>query len=186
VSGTTPIGLPQKNNLFNYPKEVKMNIKRIALALVLGLLILLTACNEATVLGAENDFRRKQFGWGTHADIIFEPGDKCTLEIHEGYMIDEGSLRILVKDNKYDNYMIAVSTLDEGYTLEDLKAYQPANASPSFTKLIAYYILDPDSATGIADFITIDEGELYFTCQVQGPDAWKNIDSLGPLSISGK
>ncbi|MFN2302329.1 MAG: hypothetical protein ACK2TV_01225 [Anaerolineales bacterium] len=159
--------------------------KRIALVLVLGLLVLMTACNEATELAAENDFRVKQFDIGNHAEIIFEPDDKCTLKVNQD--AENGvALKILVKDDTYENYMIAVSTMDEGYTLEDLKSYESAQVAPPYTDLIAYYVFDPGSATIIADMLSIDEGELYFTCQVQGPDSWKNIDSLGPLVITGE
>jgi len=163
-----------------------MNAKRITLVLVLGLLILMTACNEATELAAENDFRVKRFDIGNNAEIIFEPGDKCTLKVNQDAKHGAVALKILVKDDTYENYMIAVSTMDEGYTLEDLQDYQSAQVSPSYTDLIAYYVFDPGSATLIADLLSIDEGELYFTCQVQGPDAWKNIDSLGPLVITGQ
>ena len=163
-----------------------MNIKRSALVLVLGLLLLMTACNEATELAAENDFRSKQFDKANNAEIIFEPGDKCTLKVNQDAENGAVALKILVKDDTYENYMIAVSTMDEGYTLEDLKGYKPANVSPPYTDLIAYYVFDPGSAMILVDTtMNMDwGGELYFTCQVQGPDAWKNIDSLGPLWVA--
>jgi hypothetical protein len=171
--------------LFDTFKEVEMNIKRIALVLVLGLLVLISACNEATELAAENNYI-KSFDNAIHGEITFEPGDKCTLKVNQGALIDEGTLKILVKDDTYENYMIAVSTMDEGYTLEDLQNYESATVPPLYTQLNAFYVLPPGSATIIADFTTIDEGELYFTCQVQGSNIKKNIDSLGPLVITGE
>ena len=163
-----------------------MNVKRIALMLVLGLLVLTTACNEAAELAAENQFRVSRFSSAVLAEITFEPGDKCTLKINNDAQHNEVALKILVKDDTYENYMIAVSTMDEGYTLEDLKSYQSAQVAPPYTDLIAYYVFDPGSAMILLDnTMNMDwGGELYFTCQVQGPDAWKNIDSLGPLWVT--
>jgi len=138
---------------------------------------------EPKELGTENDFRIKEFSNWSNAEITFEPGDKCTLKVIKDASDDLVQIKILVKDDTYDNYLIVVYTLKEGYTIEDIQELDTASRSPYGTNMVAHYVFDPGSATFIR-FWGVDAGELYFTCQVQGPDAWKNIErGLGPLAV---
>ena len=137
---------------------------------------------EPKELGTENDFRNQNFGNWANAEITFEPGDKCTLKVIKDASDDLVQIKILVKDDTYDNYLLVVYTLKEGYTIEDIKT-DAVSHSPYGTIMVSHYVFDPGSATFIR-FFGVDAGELYFTCQVQGPDAWKNIErGLGPLTV---
>lgn len=139
---------------------------------------------EPKELGTENDFRINNFSNWANAEITFEPGDKCTLKVIKDASNDLVQINILVKDDSYENYLLVVFTLDEGYTLGDLQ--DTASQSPPGTNMISHYVFDPGSATVIR-FWGVDAGELYFRCQIQGPDALKNIDrGLGPLVVKGE
>jgi len=143
--------------------------------------VVMEPTEEPKELGTENDFRIKEFGNWSNAEITFEPGDKCTLKVIRDASVDPVQIKILVKDDTYDNYLIAAFTLKEGYTIEDLP--DSTSRSPYGTNMVAHYVFDPGSATFIRVW-GVDAGELYFTCQVQGPDAMKNIErGLGPLVV---
>lgn len=138
-------------------------------------------------LGLENKWRStytKLGGkWQTNFVITFEPGDKCTLTVYNNPRVNSFAYTILVKDNTYDNYLVAIDSLDEGYTIEDLKAHKPAHYAPSFANLISYQAVDPGSTTFLGEVLNIEPGDYYITCQVQGPDAHKNIAVLGPVHV---
>jgi len=163
-----------------------MKTKYFVILIVVGVLILMSGCTEKE-LGVENEWRLAYSGkgkqWATNAEIVFEPGDKCSLTIYKDSWTGALAYKVLVKDDTYDNYMIAIDTLDEGYTIEDLKSYENPSISPSYANLVRYDVFDPGSATFIADVTIIDEGELYFTCMVQGGDEHKIIDVVGPLVV---
>ena len=163
-----------------------MNTKYLTI-IVLGILILMTGCTSAEALGVENEWRLSYSGegklWLTNAVIVFESGDKCSLTIYENASTETFAYKILVKDDTYDNYMVAVNTLHEGYTIEDLKSYTKTMPGPSFADLVRFDVVDPGSTTFMGSAAGIDEGELYFTCMVQGSGEWKIIDVLGPLKV---
>ena len=166
-----------------------MNAKKVTLILVVVILALLTGCANQKELGVENPWRHKytkEHGiWSTDAEIVFEPGDKCTMTIFEETVMGF-AYTILVKDDTYDNYMVAIGTLDEGYTIADLNAYpnDRAYAQPDFLRLISFHVVDPGSTTFLGDSVQIEEGgDYYITCQVQGEDGWKIIGHQGPIHI---
>lgn len=138
-------------------------------------------------LGVENEWRhqrsRKGAMWATNAELVFETGDKCSLTIYQDATSNGFAYKILVKDDTYDNYMVSIDTLDEGYTIEDIRAYEDPNTHPSFTNLIRYDVFDPGSTTFSGSTINIEEGEYYFTCMVQGGDEHKIIGVVGPLTV---
>jgi len=157
--------------------------------LILGVLILLAGCSNQKELGEENQWRLDHTGkgkqWATNAEIVFEPDDKCSMTIYKDASKGSFAYKILVKDDTYDNYMVAVQTLDEGYTIEDLKKYPNNQAfrAPDYVNLLRFDAVDPGSTTFMGGGISIEEGELYFTCMIQGPDAWRIIGHLGPLQV---
>ncbi len=163
-----------------------MKIKYL-IFLVLGILTMMPGCTTAEALGVENEWRLAHSGkgkqWETNAEIVFEPGDKCSLTIYKDASRGSFAYKVLVKDDTYDNYMIAIDTLDEGYTIEDLKAHTSPSVAPSFAHLKRYDVFDPGSTTFLGGSINIDEGELYFTCMVQGGDEHKIIDVIGSLKV---
>jgi hypothetical protein len=135
----------------------------------------------------ENEWRllhsKKGAQWATNAELVFEPGDKCSMTIYKDASSDSFAYKVAVKDDTYDNYMVALDTLDEGYTIEDLRAHTNPSYAPSFANLVGFYAFDPGSTTFMGTGISIEEGDVYFTCMVQGEDAWKVIDVLGPLKV---
>lgn len=153
--------------------------------LVLGAMILLAGCTNE--LGVENDWRlgytAKGKKWETNAEVVFEPGDKCSMTIYKDASPGGFAYKIAVKDDTYDNYIVAVDTLDEGYTIEDLKAHTIPYSGPSFANLISFDVVDPGSTTFTGNLTRIEEDEIFFTCMVQGPDEWKIIGVVGPLPV---
>ena len=145
---------------------------------------------EEAELGVESKWMASRFtSTFVPVYIVFEPGDKCTLEGHKySVALYQGAFgyKIYVKDDQYENYMVAISTItEEGKTIEDLKAHTQAAMQPSYTDLWHFTVVGPNSVSLISDLIDPPKGELYFTCMVQGPDEWKIIDTLGPFEVPG-
>jgi hypothetical protein len=163
-----------------------MKTRYFLILIVVGVLILMTGCTEKE-LGVENEWRLAHSGkgkqWATNAEVVFGPDDKCSMTIYKDASRGSFAYKVLVKDDTYDNYIIAIDTLDEGYTIEDLKAHTSPSISPKFANLKRYDVFDPGSTTFLGGSVNIDEGELYFTCIVQGEDEWKIIGFLGPLTV---
>jgi hypothetical protein len=165
-----------------------MSTKRLSILVLLGLMLLVTACTSAEGLGVESEWLATRFTkMVVPVEIVFEPGDKCSFEGNENAVsIIQGGFgyKIYVKDDSYENYMVAISTItEEGYTIEDLKAHTDAATQPAYTDLWHFTVVGPNSVSLISDLIDPPKGELYFTCMVQGPDAWKIIDTLGPFEV---
>jgi hypothetical protein len=165
-----------------------MSTKRLSILVLLGLMLLVTACTSAEGLGVESEWLSTRFTKiVVPVEIVFEPGDKCSYEGNESSLsLIQGvfGYKIYVKDDKYENYMVAISTIiEEGYTIEDLKAHTDAATQPPYTDLWHFIVVSPNSVTLINDLIDPPVGELYFTCMVQGPDEWKILDTLGPFEV---
>gem|GEM_PF-2966892 len=162
-----------------------MNVKKLFVLLTLGLLVLVAACSPEEVLGVESEWMARSFPNRIIGNqIVFEPEDKCSLNITDtssGPTTDGFGYKIVVKDDTYENYIIVISTLHEGYTIEDLKAHQSARVQPPYTDLWRFVVVGPDSVTFLADLIAPPVGELYITCMIQGPDEWRILDVLGPI-----
>ena len=163
-----------------------MKTKYFTILVSLVVIILMSGCAEKE-LGVENQWRLSHSGkgkqWQTNAEIVFEPNDKCSLTIYKDASKGSFAYKILVKDDKYDNYIVSIETLDDGYTLEDLKAWESPSSAPSFMNLMRYDVFDPGSSTFLGGPVNVEEGELYFTCIVQGEGDYKIIDVLGPLAV---
>jgi hypothetical protein len=136
-----------------------------------------------------------RLGWTRDAAnviITFEPGDKCSMEVVHpitGYDWNTLNYEIVVNDQTYQNYLVDAFTVDPGMTPEDiLNGPPPASASipPSYVHLKDVTFVNPMSRTLHAAEITITEGPFYFVCSVQGPDALKIIETLGPLDVPTK
>jgi len=102
-------------------------------------------------------------------------------------LIEGGGLAIdvVAKDHGYQNYIVFISYLDPGKTLDDLKKTTDPINPPSWLHLMGAVLATPMSRTAYMDSETIDaaRGPIYFTCQVEGPVARKFIDQLGPLEF---
>ena len=121
-----------------------------------------------------------------NAIITFGPGDKCSMQVVNQVKEGEGlALDVVANDHAYQNYIVFISYLDSGKTLEDLKNYTDPINPPSWLHIMGAVLATPMSRTAYMDAETIDaaRGPIYFTCQVEGPVARKFIDQLGPLEI---
>lgn len=166
---------------------------KILLILVLAILILMVGCTAEKELGVEkelgieDEWRLSRTGegqnWGTNVQFAFEPGDKCSMLVYNPPDSNTFAYKILVKDDTYENYGIFMVTLDEGRTIEDLEILKENMAPPSYVNMISFDVVDPGSATFSFGSLSIDTGDLYFLCSVQGGDVNKFIEILGPLTV---
>ncbi len=124
----------------------------------------------------------------TNVIITFEPGDKCSMEVTNpitGYDWNTLTYEIVVNDQTYQNYLVDAFTVDPGKTPGDILNTPPVSSSipPSYVHLKEVTFLNPMSRTLQAAEITMSEGPFYFVCSVQGPDALRIIETLGPLEV---
>ena len=134
----------------------------------------------AQVVPQMNDWR-----WSVSSEgnvvITFDKGDKCSIRAISPLTYTQMNYEIVVNDTTYQNYMVVFMTLDPGKTLADLEAWTIADRPP-FAQFVGLDVVNPASRTAHS-LPTIDEGELYFTCFAQGPDALKIIGNVGPVKV---
>jgi hypothetical protein len=82
----------------------------------------------------------------------------------------------LTTSNEHDMYAIAILTLDEGKTIEDLKKWKSFD-EPGWSKLLSFRDAEANSTTEL--FINIDKGPFYFVCF--NPE--QIIGALGPVEV---
>ncbi len=179
-----------------------MNRKTILTCLVLGLLVIITtACatpqptpcptsqpqscpTAASLAMPEISGFRWAYAGESNAIITFGAGDKCTVQLIRP-VVKEDDLRfdVVANDSTYQDYIVWVSYLDPGKTLDDLKSYTDPTIPPTWLHVIGGVLTTPMSRAESRSQLAIDstQGPLYFICQVNGPVARKTIDYLGPL-----
>ncbi|MFC2036432.1 hypothetical protein ACFLYD_00470 [Chloroflexota bacterium] len=119
---------------------------------------------------------------GTVADeitVTFD-GDKCTYDGSGRVAAGQVTVILDVEDQKdYDEYGLAVLTLDEDKTLEDLDAW-PSTDQPPWTQLLG---LVDEIAQGSRDEMTIIalEKPLFLVCFTAYPVAKSGV--LGPVDV---
>ena len=113
--------------------------------------------------------------------ITFDKGDKCSMKVISPLTDSQMNLEIVVNDPTYQNYMVVFMTLDPGKTLADLEAWTVAD-SPPYAQFVGLDVVSPASRTAHS-LPTIEGGELYFSCFVEGPNALKIIGSVGPVEV---
>ncbi len=120
----------------------------------------------------------------SNAIITFEAGDKCTLQVVRP-VSKEDDLRfdVVANDNTYQDYIVWVSYMDPGKTLDDLNNWSDPVIPPSWLHVFGGVLTTQMSRALSRSALAIDssQGPLYFVCQVNGPVARKTIDYLGPL-----
>ena len=131
-----------------------------------------------------------RWGWtrdATNVIITFEPGDKCSMEVTNPITGDDWNTltyEIVVNDQTYPNYLVDAFTVDPGMKLAEIVAGSTSSSiPPPFVHLKEVTFINPMSRTLQAAEITMSEGPFYFVCSVQGPDALRIIETLGPLEV---
>jgi hypothetical protein len=137
----------------------------------------------AQVLPKMTGWRQSLSSMG-NAVITFDKGDQCSMKVNSPLTDSQMNYEIVVNDTAYQNYMVVFMTLDPGKTLADLKAWTVAD-SPPYAHYVGLDVVNAFSRTAHS-LPTIEGGELYFSCFVQGPGSLKNVGSVGPLEVPAK
>ena len=127
---------------------------------------------------------RRSISYESNVVITFDKGAQCSMKVLGPLVDTQMNIEIVVNDSSYQNYMVVYMTLDPGKTLADLEAWTSADRPP-YAQFVALDIVSPQSRTAHS-LPTIDGGELYFSCLVQGPDTLKIIGSVGLVEIPKK
>jgi len=127
---------------------------------------------------------RQSISYESNVVITFDKGDQCSMKVFGPLVDTQMNIEIEVNDSSYQNYMVVYMTLDPGKTLADLETWTSADRPP-YAQFVALDIVSPQSRTAHS-LPTIEKGELYFSCLVQGPDALKIIGSVGPVDVPKK
>jgi hypothetical protein len=112
--------------------------------------------------------------------VTFE-GDKCAYHGPERVSAGQITVTLDVRDQSADiAYAVAVYTLDEGKTIEDLRAWTSATHSP----LWGHFHGRVDATGGMAEEINVIllEGPFFLSCVTDPPD--QVTDDLGPIEIA--
>jgi hypothetical protein len=134
-----------------------------------------------------------EWRWGYTKDlsnviITFDPGDKCSMELIEPTDGNALAYEIIVNDQTYQNYIVAILSLEEGKGIEDIEAYHAEGGvsnqnPPPFSNLEGMEIVYPMSRTFHA--VRAITSPLYFICLVQGPGDQRVIEEFDGIEISG-
>lgn len=89
----------------------------------------------------------------------------------------------IINDQAHQTYALVFHTLDEGKTLDDLKAYASTTVEPSWSTPIYYDYETPGSYSHHTFNVT--EGPLYLVCFYGDKDVPVIIGYFGPLEITG-
>jgi hypothetical protein len=117
--------------------------------------------------------------------VTFDPGDKCSMDVRAPINDSGWAYEIVVNDDAYQNYVVAVVTLDEGKTLKDLQDYDVAHGRsgtpPYFSQLRMDEIVDPMSRSW--HMIDLAGSPVYFVCLVEDSDVQRTIGEFGPVKV---
>ncbi len=143
------------------------------------------SCPTAAVqIVPEMDAWRQSLSSMGNVVITFDKGDQCSMKVNSHLTDTQMNYEIVVNDPTYQNYMVVFMTLDPGKTLADLEAWTIAD-SPPYAHYVGLDVVSPLSRTAHS-LPTIEGGELYFSCFVQGPVGLKVIGNVGPLEVPAK
>ncbi len=136
-------------------------------------------------VGSTPNAWRMDYSHMINISIIFDPGDKCSIDVKNLVTYARWSYEIVVNDQTYQNYMVVALTVEAGKTLKDLEEHFKATSSnnnpPPWATTRLLVIVDPLSRT--YQWVTFTGDPLYFACLVQGPGDPRVIDAFGPVEI---
>jgi pyrimidine-specific ribonucleoside hydrolase len=107
-------------------------------------------------------------------------GSKCTYDGPQSVPAGEVTVDWAVKNKDHDKFGLAMVTLNEGKTFDDLDQW-PSSDPPSWLTLINVWETPPDSMIQVSARIT--NGPFYFVCFYSPPDT--KYGALGPVAVEG-
>jgi hypothetical protein len=115
----------------------------------------------------------------TGITVTFE-GDQCVYHGPERVLAGQIPLTLDVRDQSSGNaYAVAYYTLEEGKTIEDLRAWTSADSSPLWSHF--HGRVDATGGTSQEDNIILFEGPFFLSCATFPPN--QVTDVLGPIEI---
>jgi hypothetical protein len=111
--------------------------------------------------------------------VVFE-GDACSYDGPKTIPAGRVTVNWRIEGRPRDGYALAIVTLDEGKTFEDLDAW-PSIGQPLWTHLHALQERDPDDLSPFTALVT--EGPIFVVCFTADPEA--KVGVLGPVEVEG-
>jgi hypothetical protein len=126
---------------------------------------------------SDESMARVQAAMAPAMTVIFE-GDVCSYEGPTTIPAGRVNVNWAIKGRARDGYALAVVTLDEGKTFEDLNAW-PSVGQPPWAELVALEERFPDSLSPFVADVT--EGPVFLVCLTADPEA--KVGVLGPVEV---
>jgi hypothetical protein len=114
--------------------------------------------------------------------ITFDSGGKCSVHATRIYNSGDILYNIKVNDQTHATYAVIFQTLDEGKTLEDLKAYpDTAQDAPSWSHVFLWNYVSAGSNS--YNDVVFSKAQIYISCFVSTPTGILRILDYGPVEI---
>jgi hypothetical protein len=150
--------------------EKKMDIKMFYIAMLIGISALLGTAGCSQIADVPTAVP-------TPEKITITFGDKdCSISGPLSAPAGIVEMDWITTSQEHDMYAIAILTLDEGKTIEDLKKWKSFD-EPGWSKVLSFRDAEGNSTTEL--FINIDKGPFYFVCF--NPE--QIIGALGPVEV---
>ncbi len=111
-------------------------------------------------------------------------GDACTYDGSAAIPAGPVTVNWAIKGQPRDGYAVALVTLDEGKTFEDLDAW-PSVGKPPWAELVALEERFPEegSPDDLSFVAEVTEGPIFLVCFTRDPRA--KVGVLGPIEVEG-
>ena len=107
-------------------------------------------------------------------------GNECTYDGPDTVSAGQITVNWNIKGQARDGYALAIVTLDEGKTFEDLDAW-PSIGAPSWATVVAF---KEEFPANLSPFVAdVTEGPIYLVCFTAHPRAKTGV--LGPVEVEG-
>jgi hypothetical protein len=112
-------------------------------------------------------------------------GGTCTYDGPKA--VPAGPINVImdVKDQDREAYALVIVTLDQGKTINDMKAWMPSTAQPSWAQIVAENEEGlPGKRNTFAAWIssdTVAKGAIFLACFSKPPEV--SIGALGPIEV---
>jgi hypothetical protein len=155
----------------NKPSMASISVRETAWRVAaMGLIILLAV---AACRGGEGESAASS----AEPTVIFA-GDECTYDGPGTVPAGQVSVNWDVEGQPRDLYGLAIVTLHEGKTFEDLDAW-PSIGAPSWARVLRFAERAPDDRSPVV--ADVSEGPIFLVCFTADPKA--KIGVLGPLEV---
>jgi len=105
-------------------------------------------------------------------------GNECTYDGPDTVSAGEITVNWNIKDQDHEKFGLAIVTLDEGKTLENLDVW-PSVDKPPWATLVAFAETRPGSLSPMVADVT--EGPIFLVCFTAYPE--RKIGVLGPVEV---